>query len=153
MAEFSTSIDIDAPPEIVYDHLVTPAGLLAWMGQHAELRAVPGGDFHVDIDGAAIRGRYLELERPCRVVVSWGMADSDEFPPGVSRVEFTLTAHNGGTRLDLNHVELPDTVQPGYARGWVRFLGRLQTVAVQADTAGVSRATSTRDRQHQLREP
>lgn len=29
MAEFTTSIDIEAPPEIVFDHLVTEEGLLA----------------------------------------------------------------------------------------------------------------------------
>lgn len=43
MAEFSTSIDIVAPPEVVFAHLVTVEGMLAWIGQHAELQPVPRG--------------------------------------------------------------------------------------------------------------
>jgi ABC-type maltose transport system permease subunit len=53
VAEFSTSIDIDAPAEVVYEHLVTVEGLLAWMGQHAELHAVPGGEFAVGLQSYA----------------------------------------------------------------------------------------------------
>ncbi len=41
VADYSTSIDIAAPPDIVYAHLVTVDGWLAWMGQHAEIRAEP----------------------------------------------------------------------------------------------------------------
>jgi uncharacterized protein YndB with AHSA1/START domain len=41
MAEFSTSIDIDAPPEVVFAHLVTPERMVTWMGQRAELDLPP----------------------------------------------------------------------------------------------------------------
>ncbi len=142
MADFSTSIDIDAPAEVVYEHLVTVEGLLAWMGQHAELHAVPGGEFSVDIDGAAIRGRYLELERPRRVVVSWGMAGTDDFPPGSSRVEFTLTPHGGGTRVDLHHTGLPDGRRDGYSRGWLRFVAQLQHTATARDRSAAGASSS-----------
>ena len=70
MAEFSTSIVIEAPPEVVFAHLVTEQGLVAWMGQHAELHPQPGGGFAVDINGVLIRGEYLEVDPPHRVVVS-----------------------------------------------------------------------------------
>src|SRR5262249_51597237 len=40
MAEYATSIDIDAPPDVVFSHLVTVEGMLAWMGQHARLEPV-----------------------------------------------------------------------------------------------------------------
>jgi uncharacterized protein YndB with AHSA1/START domain len=51
MAEHRTSIDIDAAPEVVFEFLVTDAGVTSWMGQWASLHPVPGGQFAVDIAG------------------------------------------------------------------------------------------------------
>src|SRR5205807_25791 len=109
MVDFSTSIDIDAPPEVVFAHLVDAARMVSWMGEHAELHPVPGGGFAVDINGVPFRGEYLEVDPPRRVVVSWGMAGSADLPPGSSRVEFTLTATASGTALSLAHTGLPET--------------------------------------------
>ncbi|MFP3787315.1 SRPBCC family protein, partial [Burkholderia sp. SIMBA_024] len=75
----------------VFEYLVTAEGMTAWMGQYAELDPTPGGRFAVDIAGHAIRGEYLHVEHPRRVVVSWGVAGSETLPAGSSRVEFTLT--------------------------------------------------------------
>ena len=125
MPELATSIDIEASPEIVFDHLVTREGMLAWLGQHAELDATPGGVFAVDIDGNPIRGEYVEVDRPHRVVVTWGLLGSDELPVGSSRVEFRLTPIATGTRLDLTHTELPEAEVQNHVTGWTHFLGQL----------------------------
>jgi len=130
MAEYATSIEISAPPAEVFDFLVTEAGMTAWMGQHAALDPRSGGGFAVDIAGYAVRGRYLHVERPRRVVVSWGVAGSHALPPGASTVEFTLTPAARGTRVDLVHSGLPDTQLEGHADGWQHFLSRLKVVAV-----------------------
>jgi len=129
MAEYATSIEIEASPQEVFEYLVTPDGMTAWMGQRADLDPFPGGAFDVDIAGSPIRGRYLEVDRPRRVVVSWGVADSAEFPPGASRVSFTLTPTAHGTRVDLLHSGLPDLMVAGHAEGWDHFLPRLLIVA------------------------
>jgi uncharacterized protein YndB with AHSA1/START domain len=129
MADYSTSIDIDAPAEVVFDHLTTAEGMIAWMGQHAELDPAPGGRFAVDIGGTPIRGSYVEVDPPRRLVVTWGVAGSDDFPVGSSRVEFTLTPTAGGTRLQLVHTDLPEPKRDGYAAGWEHFLDRLQITA------------------------
>jgi uncharacterized protein YndB with AHSA1/START domain len=42
MAEHRTSIDIEAPPDRVFDFLVTDTGMTSWMGQWASLDPVPG---------------------------------------------------------------------------------------------------------------
>jgi uncharacterized protein YndB with AHSA1/START domain len=137
MADYSTSVDIDAPPDVVFAHLVTAEGLVAWMGEHAAIEGHPGGEFTVDIAGSPVRGRYLEVDPPHRVVVSWGIAGSSELPPGASRVEFLLTArHGGGTRLDLRHTGLPDVQEPAYARGWTHYLRALAGVAGSRRTTG-----------------
>ncbi|NEE01038.1 SRPBCC family protein [Phytoactinopolyspora halotolerans] len=133
MAEYTTSIEIDAAPEEVFDFLVTDAGMTAWMGQHASLDARPGGDFAVDIAGYAVRGQYVQVDRPRRVVVSWGVAGSPDLPPGTSQVEFTLTPTAGGTRVDLTHSGLPDDQLAGHADGWTHFLPRLRVVALGGD--------------------
>ncbi len=133
MAEYATSIDIDATPAEVFDFLVTEAGMTAWMGQHARLDPRPGGAFAVDIAGHAVRGRYVDVERPRRVVVSWGVAGSADLPPGASRVEVTLTPTARGTRVELVHSGLPDPGLDGHADGWTHFLSRLRAVAAGGD--------------------
>jgi uncharacterized protein YndB with AHSA1/START domain len=129
LAEYATSIDIQAPPDVVYAHLVTPERMVSWMGEHADLEPVPGGRFSVDINGALVRGEYLELEPPHRVVLSWGMAGRDDLPPGASRVEFILTPLGSGTRLSLVHSGLPDVAARRHGIGWAHYLSRLQLSA------------------------
>ncbi|TMF00647.1 MAG: SRPBCC domain-containing protein, partial [Chloroflexi bacterium] len=51
MVDFSTSIDIEAPPEVVFAHLVDAERMVAWMGERADLQPRPGGSFAVDING------------------------------------------------------------------------------------------------------
>lgn len=133
MAEHATSVEIDAAPGEVFDYLVTEAGMTAWMGQHAALEPRPGGGFAVDIAGYAVRGRYLEVERPRRVVVSWGVAGSLDLPPGASTVTFTLTPTAQGTRVDLVHSGLPNAELDGHADGWAHFLPRLRIAASGGD--------------------
>jgi len=127
--EYNTAIEIDAPPEIVFAHLVTSEGMVTWMGQHAELDPTPGGLFAVDINGAAIRGTFLEVDPPRRVVVTWGVVGDSAIPMGSSRVEFTLVPHAGGTRLELLHAQLPVSEAEMHARGWEHFLARLRVAA------------------------
>src|SRR3979411_2497860 len=129
MVDFSTSIVIDAPPEVVFAHLVDAERMVTWMGERADLEPLPGGRFAVDINGVPFRGEYLEVDPPHRVVVSWGIAGRDDFPPGVSRGEFTLTAPPDGTALSLVHIGLPDAAARTHAAGWANYLGRLQLAA------------------------
>ena len=129
MPEFETSIDIEAPVDIVFEHLVRANRMTTWMGQHAQLRPEPGGEFAVDVNGYLIRGEYLEVEPPHRVVVSWGMAGLEDLPPGSSRVEFTLTATATGTNLSLLHTGLPETRAKTNATGWANYLDRLNLAA------------------------
>src|SRR5260370_4584490 len=115
MPDFATSIESEAPIEIVFEHLVEEDRMTRWMGQHATLHAVPGGEFSVDINGYLVRGEYIEVERPHRVVVSWGMAGLADLPPGSSRVEFVLTPAPRGTTVNLRHTHLPESRSKGHA--------------------------------------
>lgn len=128
MAEHQSAIEIEADLEAVFDFLVTEEGMTAWMGQHATLDPRPGGDFAVNIAGYAIRGHYLEVDRPHRVAFTWGMAGSEQLPPGASTVTFTLSRTATGTRVELRHAGLPNTEVAGHIRGWAHFLPRLALV-------------------------
>ena len=133
MVDFSTSIVIDAPPAVVFAHLVDAERMVTWMGERADLEPLPGGRFAVDINGVPFRGEYLEVDPPHRVVVSWGMAGSADLPPGSSRVEFTLTRIPTGTALSLNHTGLPQTRAETHGIGWQHYLGRLHVSAGGGD--------------------
>jgi uncharacterized protein YndB with AHSA1/START domain len=131
--QFSTEVDLPAPVEEVFRHLTEPAAMIRWMGQHARLQPVPGGAFEVDINGVPVRGRYLVVEPPTRVVVSWGVAGSGDLPPGASEVEFTLTPAGDGTRLHLVHRNLPPGQAQMHDTGWHHFLPRLVLSAAGQD--------------------
>jgi uncharacterized protein YndB with AHSA1/START domain len=133
MAEFATSVEIAADPETVFGFLTTNSGMNAWMGQWSDLDPRPGGRFDLNVAGSPIRGEYLEIDPPRRVVVSWGFAGSDDLPPGASTVAFTLTAIGTGTRVDLLHSGLPDRFAPGHSSGWVHYFERLTAAAAGED--------------------
>src|SRR4051794_11933173 len=101
--------------------------MVTWMGHRATLDPVAGGVFAVDIGGSLGGGEYGGVEPPHGVVVTGGMAGSEALPPSASRVEFVLTAVDGGTRVDLSHTGLPASRAAGHADGWVHFLPRLAT--------------------------
>lgn len=133
MAEFRDTIEIAASPQTVFEYLITGSGMISWMGEYAELDPTPGGRFAVDIAGHPIRGAYLHVEPHSRVVVSWGIAGSEELPPGASTVEFRLLPISGGTRVELTHSGLPETAVRGHADGWANFLPRLAIAGAGGD--------------------
>jgi len=111
---YETTVDLNAPAQEVFRHLTDPTAMIRWMGQHATLEPAPGGCFEVDINGVPVRGRYLEVDPPRRVVVSWGVAGNPGLPPGASQVEFTLTPTAAGTRLRLvRRTRHPSTAPAG----------------------------------------
>jgi uncharacterized protein YndB with AHSA1/START domain len=122
----TASVHVDAPPEAVYEYFTRPQAIVRWMGEYALLEPVPGGRFSVDVHGAPVRGRFLEVDAPHRLVISWGYAGSDRLPPGASTVEVRLTARDGGTLVELEHRELPADERPGHATGWTHYLDRLE---------------------------
>jgi uncharacterized protein YndB with AHSA1/START domain len=129
----TASIHIEADPERVFDHFTSPEAMVRWMGDYALLDASPGGAFEVDINGVPVRGRYLELQRPHRLLISWGHAGSDRLPPGASTVEVTLTPARGGTLVQIVHRDLPEEQAASFARGWPHFLDRLAVTAAGGD--------------------
>jgi uncharacterized protein YndB with AHSA1/START domain len=126
MAEpYTASVVIAARPEHVFAYFTEPAAMVRWMGEYAVLDATPGGEFTVDIDGVPVRGRYLEVEPPHRLLISWGHAGSERLPPGASTVEVLLRSAEAGTEVQIIHSGLPEPEATKHAEGWPHFLARL----------------------------
>jgi uncharacterized protein YndB with AHSA1/START domain len=134
-------IHVEAPPERVFAYFTDPVALCEWMAARAALEPQPGGAFSAEVRGVRIRGRFLAVEPPHRVVFSWGHVGSDVLPPGASTVEVRLTAARGGTDVVVEHRGLPDLHAAGHGRGWRMFLARLGAVSARPP-----RSTTAADR-------
>ena len=119
------SIYIDAEPDRVFAYFTRPEAMVRWMGDFARLDPTAGGEFAVDIKGVPVRGRYLEVEPPTRLLISWGHAGSDRLPPGTSTVEVRLRPERRGTRVDIVHSDLPEPEASRHVQGWHHFLARM----------------------------
>jgi uncharacterized protein YndB with AHSA1/START domain len=121
----TASIRIAAPPEIVFPYFTDPALLARWLGRWADLDPEPGGRFAVDMERTAVRGRYLAVEPPTRLVFTWGIPGSADLPAGSSTVEVRLTEDGSETLVELVHRDLPPARQEGHQAGWVERLDGL----------------------------
>jgi uncharacterized protein YndB with AHSA1/START domain len=121
----TASVRIEAAPEAIFPYLVDPALIVAWIGHWADLDPVPGGVFALDMNQTAVRGRFLAIEPPTRVVFTWGIPGNDVLPAGSTTVEIVLTAEGPDTLVELTHRDLPAVQLPGHREGWARLLPQL----------------------------
>ena len=127
---------LPAPPDDVFDMFVRPDELVRWIGISAELEARPGGVFRFEVvPGQFCEGRYVDVDRPRRLVFTWGWTEPTmNVPPGSSRVEVTLEPHADGTSLRLVHHELSPDGRLMHDDGWTSFLGRLAAIVAGRET-------------------
>ncbi|MFZ5892577.1 MAG: SRPBCC domain-containing protein [Myxococcota bacterium] len=129
------TVEIGVPPERVYRAL-TSEEITKWWGSDdlyrttefsAELRV--GGKWRAAGKGAdgrpfEVRGEYLELDPPRKVVQTW----QPDFAEGAAtKVTYLLDAIPSGTRVTLRHEGFsgrPEACQR-HASGWERVLGWL----------------------------
>lgn len=123
-------IYIEASPETIFEFLTNQEKFLRWMGVRAELDARPGGVFRVDPNGRdIIRGTYLEVAPPSRVVFTWGWEEKGHrVPAGSTRVEIELKRAGNGTWLRLTHRDLEGEARDAHGEGWAHYLLRIKTV-------------------------
>lgn len=129
-------VRIAASPETVFDFFTDPNLMVQWMGRRAELDPRPGGGFRTEINDETIAsGSYVVVERPERVVFTWGWNSEDSVTPaGSSTVEVLLAGDGDGTHLRLIHRDLPNlesTTRHGH--GWRHYAERLRIAAGGGD--------------------
>jgi uncharacterized protein YndB with AHSA1/START domain len=105
-----------------------------WQGVSVDLDPRPGGDYIVHFnEQSRIRGEYLVVERPSRIVLSWGWESRDQFPDGMrelppssTQVEISFLEDGDGTIIRLRHTGLPtDLSSEATNFGWTVYLDRL----------------------------
>jgi uncharacterized protein YndB with AHSA1/START domain len=137
-----SEVDIEAAPDTVFDFFVDPDKLTRWLASEATLDPRAGGvclQTHPGDAGAGpfhMRGEFVEVDRPRRVVFTWGFAEPEVgVPVGSTTVEVTLHPRGSGTRVELVHRALPAAQRADHDTGWAGMLDRLRA-AVVADAAG-----------------
>jgi uncharacterized protein YndB with AHSA1/START domain len=134
-------LTIAARPETVWEFLVDPEKATRWMGIDAAFEPQPGGAYRVTVlSGNVANGRFVELDPPRRLVLTWGWepggheGPGSSVAPGSSTVEFELEPEGDGTRLRFVHRDLPSAeAAASHGHGWDHYLGRLASAATGKD--------------------
>jgi uncharacterized protein YndB with AHSA1/START domain len=134
-AVYERTLSIAAKPETVWEFFVDPEKLMRWKGIKAELDAQPGGPYYCEvIPGHTARGQFVEVDRPNRLVFTWGWDGQEGVPPGSSTIEVELTPEGDGTSLRFVHKDLPNAeAVASHAHGWEHYLPRLEIAAGGGD--------------------
>lgn len=115
-----------------------------WQGISAELDPRPGGAYIVRFnEHSRVRGEFLVVDAPRRLVLSWGWeTDTEtEYPPGAeltpacsTTVEITFVEDGDSTVVRVVHSGLPAPRAFEFTTyGWRTYLDRLEELAGGAD--------------------
>ena len=137
MSDLKTTIsrNFNTTPEAVFDAWTDPEGLGAWFSPMTTA-SVPkldlrvGGEFQIDMHGEDMdfvhTGKYLEVERPNRLVFTWvspGTADQETV------VTLDIAADGEGTVLTLTHEKFPsEESRDNHEKGWGAILEKFDGI-------------------------
>ncbi|WP_199096199.1 SRPBCC domain-containing protein [Dyella sp. ASV21] len=125
----------DASAERVFDAWLDPATAGRWLfsapnGEmiNVDIDARPGGRFRFvdrrdgeDVDHV---GQYLEIDRPRRLVFTFGVP---KYADATTRVSIDIVPAGTGCNLTLVHEEVLPEWADATARGWTDILGQLES--------------------------
>jgi activator of HSP90 ATPase len=106
---------INAPIEKVWQLLVNPTEIDGWGGGPSEMSDQKGFDFK--LWGGDIWGKNIEVVKNKKLVQEW-FAGPWEKP---SIVTFTLSRQGKGTKLELDHQDIPDSDFEDIKTGWFNY--------------------------------
>lgn len=133
------TIDIKAPVDKVFAALTDPDQLPKWWGQDGMYHTTsmtrdlrPGGAWETVGTGAdgstfSVGGTYTTVEPPHRLGFTW----KPTWESFETRVEYSLSAIDGGTRLTVRHSGFGEHAASceNHGKGWERVLGWLDAWA------------------------
>ena len=116
MPQVTRSIEIQAPPSVVWRWLATQEALRQWISPNLEIDLSVGGAYRFlgPDDETWISGAVLELAPQTALVLSWMEEDRDWARP--ARLVITLAPTTAGTRVTLVHDGFAGIGKPGWRR-------------------------------------
>jgi activator of HSP90 ATPase len=107
-------IELKAPPQRIYEILLSSKDFTAFSGVPADIDPKAGGTF--SMFGGMIVGRNIELIPAQQIVQAWRPAD---WPTGLySLVRFQLKPNDSGSLLILDHTSFPAGGYDHLSSGW-----------------------------------
>ena len=136
---FVYAIFIKAPQEAVFDALTDPVMTRDyWLHENASDWKVGSTWRHVPTEGDADHGggKVLEVDRPNRLVFSWGETTDLSDPEKVGQVTFTLSTQAGATRLVVTHEVISEQELNDVSEGWPSVLSSLKSLLETGTSLG-----------------
>ena len=94
-----------------------------------------GEAFHLELDGTAIAGRYIEVDPPHRLLLSWDCQGTETATPTPTFIEITLTPTGDGTIVRVQFSGLSAEDAAFYPQLWARHLDRIAAALASAEPA------------------
>lgn len=137
---------VAAPPDRAYAALVDPDALAAWLppegmtGRFERFDARPGGTYRLVLtyddasaahgkatgDSDVVEARFVELVPGERVVQAVDFESDDPSVAGTMTMTWSVTAVDGGTRVDITATDVPDGISAAdHAAGLASSLANL----------------------------
>ena len=118
MNGFTLSAVLAAKPDEIYRAWLSSEGHTAMTGSPARVEGKAGGAFSA-WDGY-IFGKTLALTPNRQIVQTWRTSEFPEEAPD-SRLEVDLEAVGEGTKITLQHQDMPEDQVDSYRQGWEDF--------------------------------
>jgi uncharacterized protein YndB with AHSA1/START domain len=138
----------DATPSQLYRYFTEAAHLVEWFGPEGvsckteKFEAHKGGSYELTFfnpDGSEVGlvGRFLQLEKPRLIQMTWRWQRPDETEPDEETlVTIRLAGVGSGTRLELTHERFGTVSEGGrHETGWCGSFGCLDEALSQAKRA------------------
>ena len=106
---------IRATPEEVFLALTNPLAIELWSGYPAVMEAKAGTEFSL-FEGD-ISGRNIKIEPNRQLVQEWDFGEGRE--PSV--VTINLSGEGQKTRVELEHIHVPDEAYEEFVVGWRKY--------------------------------
>jgi uncharacterized protein YndB with AHSA1/START domain len=128
--DVTQAVEVDAPPDRIWQLLTDPAELPRWWPDAAELEPRVGGRVVLSFGPGDVSGEVITWEPPSALGFTWEASNM----PGVRlHVAFTVDdLGDGRSRVIVVHSgfeDAPTEAREAVAGGWAHFLPRLADVA------------------------
>jgi activator of HSP90 ATPase len=112
------AVSLPAPPDRLFDTYLDPAAHAAITGFPVTIAPRPGAPFRA-FDGK-LTGTVLHVQPKCLIVQTWR---SVNFPAAAldSVLVLSFRPQEGGGRIELVHVNVPDEDFAGVSAGWEKY--------------------------------